>query len=208
MARLPFLTTLPPLERETTAWPLLQWCGPFCSAGACSITMPLAMHCNKLCGHSAYCAEHALVTVPGVIIVMALLLLLLLAGADVPPALLVWALGMQGCWVWLFTVSDVTVALYVVVLVIYVSRHIYANFLAALARLIGPGPAQHKYSPGGIFPSTFILYVASLPYPVSLMTVLALHCQRYSGQRTCLHCCLWLPHCPPLLAAPICKVLL
>jgi hypothetical protein len=50
----------------------------------------------------------------------------------------------------LITVPGIVIALYGVVLVIYVSRHIYANFLAALARLIGPGSAQHEDSAGGL----------------------------------------------------------
>jgi hypothetical protein len=77
----------------------------------------------------------------------------------------------------LITVPGVVITLYGVVLVIYISRHIYANFLAALARLVGPGPAQHEDYAGGICPSAVVLYLALFPYPVSLMPVLVLHCQ-------------------------------
>jgi hypothetical protein len=44
----------------------------------------------------------------------------------------------------LITVPGVVVSLYVVFLIIYVDWHIYASFLAALAGLVGPGPAQHE----------------------------------------------------------------
>jgi hypothetical protein len=75
----------------------------------------------------------------------------------------------------LITVPDIVITLHGVVLLIYVSRHIYANFLAALVRLVGPGPAQH-YA-GGIYPSVVVSYLALLPYPVLSTPVLVLHCQ-------------------------------
>jgi hypothetical protein len=137
------------------------------------------MHCNTLCHHSGCPAECALVTVPGVIIAMASSLPLPLAGADVPTALPVQALGMHVNWarphhctrrhhchIW-----------HCVVLVIYVSRHIYANFLAALAGLVGLGPAQHEDYAGGLCPSTIVSYLALFPYLVLLMLVLVLCCQ-------------------------------
>jgi hypothetical protein len=77
----------------------------------------------------------------------------------------------------LITIPDVVIALHGVVLVIYVSRHIYAHFFAALARLVGPGPAQHEDNAGGIRPSAIVLYLALFPYPVSLTPVLVLRCQ-------------------------------
>jgi hypothetical protein len=77
----------------------------------------------------------------------------------------------------LITVLSIVIALYGIVLVIYVSRHIYANFLAALAGLIGPGPAQHEAYAGGICPSAVVLYLALFPYPVPLTPVLVLRCQ-------------------------------
>jgi hypothetical protein len=98
VGRLPFLKTLPPLAREAIALPYLRWHGPFCCAGTCLIMMLLAMHCNTLCCHSGCHAEHPLVTVPGVIIAMALSLSLPLAGTDVPTALPAWALGMHSHW--------------------------------------------------------------------------------------------------------------
>jgi hypothetical protein len=58
----------------------------------------------------------------------------------------------------LITVPGVVIALYGIVPVIYVSLHIYANFLAALAGLVGPGPAQHEDYAGGICPSAVVLY--------------------------------------------------
>jgi hypothetical protein len=77
----------------------------------------------------------------------------------------------------LITVPIVVIILYGVVLVIYNSRHIYANFLAALAGLLGLGPAQHEDFAIGICPSVVILYLALFPYPVSLTPVLVLRCQ-------------------------------
>ena len=77
----------------------------------------------------------------------------------------------------LITVLSIVIALYGIVLVIYVSQHIYANFLAALAGLVGPGPAQHEDYAGGIRPSTVLLYLALFPYPVLLTPVLVLCCQ-------------------------------
>jgi hypothetical protein len=77
----------------------------------------------------------------------------------------------------LITIPGIIIALYGIVLVIYVSRHIYANFLAALARLVGPGSAQHEDYASGIRPSAVVLYLASFPYPASLMPILVLHCQ-------------------------------
>jgi hypothetical protein len=178
MARSPFLTTLPPLTREATVLPL-RWRGLVCRAGACPITMPLTMHCNMLCHHSGCPAECALVTVPGVIIAMAMSLPLPLAGVDVPTTLPVQALGMHShrarphhctrhrhCHIWCC-----------VVLVIYVSWHIYANFLAALAKLVGLGPVQYEDYAGGLRPSAIVSYLASFPYPVLLTPVLVLHCQ-------------------------------
>jgi hypothetical protein len=77
----------------------------------------------------------------------------------------------------LITVPSVVIALYGVVLVIYIIWHIYANFLAALAWLVDPGPAQHEDYAGGIRPSAIVLYLASFPYPVSLTPIFVLHCQ-------------------------------
>jgi hypothetical protein len=77
----------------------------------------------------------------------------------------------------LITVPGVVIALYGIVLVIYVSQHIYANFLAALVGLVGPGPAQHENYAGGLRPSAIVLYLASFPYPVLSTPVLVLHCQ-------------------------------
>jgi hypothetical protein len=77
----------------------------------------------------------------------------------------------------LITVSNVVITLYGVVLIIYISWHIYANFLAALVGLFGPGPAQHEDYAGGIHPSAIVLYLASFPYPVLLTPVLVLRCQ-------------------------------
>jgi hypothetical protein len=101
------------------------------------------------------------------------------AGVDVPTALPVQALGMHGHWaqthhctwhkhchIWRY-----------VVLVVYVSGHIYANFLAALAKLVGPGPAKYEDYAGGLCPSTIISYLALFPYPVLLTPVLVLCCQ-------------------------------
>jgi hypothetical protein len=157
----------------------LRWCGLVCHAGACPIMMPLAMHCNTLCHHSGCPAKCALVTAPGVIIAMETSLPLPLAGADVPTALPAQALGMHGhqarphhctrrchCHIW-----------HCVVLVIYISQHIYANFLAALAKLVGPGPAQYEDYVGGLCPSAIVSYLALFPYPVLLMPVLVLRCQ-------------------------------
>jgi hypothetical protein len=62
-------------------------------------------------------------------------------------------------------------------LIIYISRHIYANFLAALAKLVGPGPAQYEDYAGGLRPSAIILCLALFPYPVLLTPVLVLRCQ-------------------------------
>jgi hypothetical protein len=56
----------------------------------------------------------------------------------------------------LITVPSVVIPLYGVVLVIYVSRLIYANFLAALVRLVGPGPAQHEDYAGGLCPYVIV----------------------------------------------------
>jgi len=64
-----------------------------------------------------------------------------------------------------------------VVLVIYASWHIYANFLAALAKLVGPGPAQYEDYAGGLRPSAIVLYLALFPYPVLSTPVLVLRCQ-------------------------------
>jgi hypothetical protein len=58
-----------------------------------------------------------------------------------------WECTAIGCS--LITVPGILIALYGVVLVIYVSRHMYANFLAALAGLVGPSPAQHEDYAGG-----------------------------------------------------------
>jgi hypothetical protein len=77
----------------------------------------------------------------------------------------------------LITVPIIIIALYGIVLVSYVSRHIYANFLAALARLVGPGPAQHEDYAGGICPSAVVSYLALFLYPVSLVHILVLGCQ-------------------------------
>jgi hypothetical protein len=77
----------------------------------------------------------------------------------------------------LIPVPGIVIALYGIVLIIYVSRHIYANFLAALAGLVGPGPAQHEDYAGGLRPSAIVLYLASFLYPVLSMPVLVLHCQ-------------------------------
>ncbi len=77
----------------------------------------------------------------------------------------------------LITIPGVVIALHGIDLVIYVSQHIYANFLAALAGLVGPGPAQHEDYAGGIRPSTVLLYLALFPYPVLLTPVLVLCCQ-------------------------------
>jgi hypothetical protein len=77
----------------------------------------------------------------------------------------------------LITIPGVVITLYAIVLVIYISRHIYANFLAALARLVGPGPTQHEDYASGICPSAVVLYLMLFPYPVSLMPVLVLRCQ-------------------------------
>jgi hypothetical protein len=137
------------------------------------------MHCNMLFHHSGCPAECAHVTVPGVIIAMATSSPLPLAGADVPTALPVQALGMHGhragphhcTWrchrhIW-----------HCVVFVIYVSPHIYANFLAALAELVGLGPAQYEDYAGGLRPSAIVSYLASFPYPALLAPVLVLCCQ-------------------------------
>ncbi len=75
----------------------------------------------------------------------------------------------------LITVPSVVITLYGIVLIIYVSRHIYANFLAALVGHVGPGPAQEDYA-GGLCPSAIILYLLLFPYPVLSMPVLVLHC--------------------------------
>ncbi len=85
---------------EATALPSLCWRGPFYSAGPCPVTMPLAMHSDMLHHHHAHSAEHALVTVPGVIIAVALSPSLPSAGTDVPTALPVWSLAMHGRWAW------------------------------------------------------------------------------------------------------------
>ena len=77
----------------------------------------------------------------------------------------------------LIPVPGIVIALYGIVLIIYVSRHIYANFLAALAGLVGPGPAQHEDYAGGLCPSTIVLYLALFLYPVLLTPVLVLRCQ-------------------------------
>ncbi len=157
----------------------MRWHGLVCRTGACPITIPLAMHCNTLCQHSGCPAECALVTVPGITITMATSSPFPLAGADVPTALPVQALGMRGHWVrphhctrhchchtWRY-----------VVLIIYISWHIYANFLAALVKLVGLGPAQYEDYAGGLCPSTIISYPALFPYPVLLTPVLVLRCQ-------------------------------
>jgi hypothetical protein len=101
--------------------------------------MLLAMHCNTLCHHSGCPAECALVTVPGVIIATATSSPLPLAGADVPTALPVQALGMQGHWARPHHCTrrhHCHIRRYVVP-VIYVSWHIHANFLAAFTKLVG-----------------------------------------------------------------------
>jgi hypothetical protein len=77
----------------------------------------------------------------------------------------------------LITLPGIFIALYGIVLVIYVSRHIYANFLAALAGLVGPGPAQHEDYASGICLSAVVLYLALFPYPVLLTPILELCCQ-------------------------------
>ncbi len=77
----------------------------------------------------------------------------------------------------LITVPGVVIALYGVVLIIYISRHIYANFLAALAGLVGLGPAQHEDYAGGIRSSAVVLYLVWFLYPASLTPVLVLCCQ-------------------------------
>jgi hypothetical protein len=77
----------------------------------------------------------------------------------------------------LITVPAVVITLYGVVLVIYISRHIYANFLAALARLVGPSPAQHEDYASGIHPSAVISYLVLFPYLVLSTPVLVLRCQ-------------------------------
>jgi hypothetical protein len=77
----------------------------------------------------------------------------------------------------LITVPSVVIALYGIVLVIYISRHIYANFLAALVGLVGPGPAQHEDYAGGLRPSAIVSYLLLFPYPVLSTPVLVLHCQ-------------------------------
>jgi hypothetical protein len=141
--------------------------------------MLLAMHCNTLCHHSGCPAECALVIVPGIIIAMATSSPLLLAGADVPTALPVQALGMHGHRAW---PHHCTRHCYrhiwrYVVLVIYISWHIYANFLAVFAKLVGPGPAQYEDYAGGLRPSAIISYLVSFPYPVLSMPVLVLRCQ-------------------------------
>jgi hypothetical protein len=76
-----------------------------------------------------------------------------------------WECTAVGCG--LITVFGIVIALYGVVLVIYISRHIYANFLAALAGLVGLGPAQHEDYAGGICPSAVVLYLTLFLYPVS-----------------------------------------
>jgi hypothetical protein len=141
--------------------------------------MLLAVHCNTLCHHSGCLAECALVTVPGVIIAMATSSPLPLAGADVPTTLPVQALGMHGhrarphhC-----TRGRHCHILRYVVLVIYISWHIYANFLAAFAKLVGPGPAQYEDYAGGLRPSAIVSYLALFPYPVLSMPILVLRCQ-------------------------------
>ncbi len=157
----------------------MRWHGLVCRTGACPIMILLAMHCNTLCQHSGCPAECALVTVPGITITMATSSPLPLAGADVPTTSPVQALGMRGhlvlphhctrhchCHTWRY-----------VVLVIYISWCIYANFLAALVKLVGLGPAQYEDYAGGLCPSTIISYPALFPYPVLLTPVLVLRCQ-------------------------------
>jgi hypothetical protein len=77
----------------------------------------------------------------------------------------------------LITVPGNIIALYGVVLVIYISWHIYANFLAALVGLVGLGPVQHEDYASGLCPSAIVLYLASFLYPVLLTPVLVLCCQ-------------------------------
>ncbi len=77
----------------------------------------------------------------------------------------------------LITVPGIVIALYGIVLIIYISWHIYANFLAALVGRVGPGPAQHEDYASGPCPSAIASYLASFPYPVLLMPILVLHCQ-------------------------------
>ncbi len=60
----------------------------------------------------------------------------------------------------LITIPGIVIALYGVVLVIYISRRIYANFLAALAGCVGPGPVQNEDYAGGILSSAVVLYLA------------------------------------------------
>jgi hypothetical protein len=107
----------------------------------------------------------------------------------------------------LITVPGIVITLYGIVLIIYISQHIYANFLTALAGLVGLGPDQHEDYASGICPSAVVLYLASFPYPVSLTPILVLCCQTQSGLQTRLRCCFWPPlstmavrawhrHCP------------
>jgi hypothetical protein len=77
----------------------------------------------------------------------------------------------------LITVPGIVIALYGVVLVIYASRHIYANFLAALVGLVGLGPAQHEDYAGELFLSTIVSYLVLFPYPVLLTPILVLRRQ-------------------------------
>ncbi len=86
-----------------------------------------------------------------------------------------WEYTAVGCG--LITVPGIVIALYGIVLIIYVNQHIYANFLAALAGLVDPGPAQHEDYASGICPSAVVLYLALFPYPVLLTPLLVLHCQ-------------------------------
>jgi hypothetical protein len=77
----------------------------------------------------------------------------------------------------LILVPGIIIALYGVVLVIYVSWHKYVNFLAALARLVGPGPAQHEDYAGGLPPSAIVSYLVPFLYPVFSAPILVLRCQ-------------------------------
>jgi hypothetical protein len=77
----------------------------------------------------------------------------------------------------LIPITGVVIALYGIVFIIYISWHIHANFLAALAGLVGPGPAQYEYYAGGLHPSAIVLYLVSFLYPVLSTPDLVLRCQ-------------------------------
>jgi hypothetical protein len=65
----------------------------------------------------------------------------------------------------LITVPGIIIAMYGIVLVIYVSRHIYTNFLAALVGLVGSGPAKHEDYAGGLCLTATVSYLLLFPYP-------------------------------------------